>query len=138
MSAKVDTRLRQRRIIDGFIKRLEGEELTLSQMERLTEKLVRLGPQVGPALIKKIARCRDEAAISRYLFALEYLDDDSLINPLLEILMKGEGDPAIKARILSTLRYFEVPIGGPIIYRLFPEALRQAASYPSWRITSYC
>lgn len=124
---KVDYTLKERRLIDDSLQQLEDEEMTLPQLERLGQRLLKMGNQVGPVLLKRISACQDEALLSRYLFVLESLEDERLVLPLIDILFNQQGDERLKARILSTLRYFDVPVNGPVIGRLFPDALRPAS-----------
>lgn len=124
---KIDYTLKERRLIEDSLRQLVDEDMTLPQLERLGERLSKMGDQVGPILLERISACQDEALMSRYMFILESLDDERLVAPLIDILFTKGGDARLKARILSTLRYFDVPINGPVIGRLFPDALRPSS-----------
>ena len=124
---KVDYRLRERRVIIDCLTQIEKDGISVRRLERLAETLDKYGAQVGPLMLERINRCRDATLISRYMFLLECLDDERLVTPLIDLLFSSSHDIQFKARILSTLRYFDVPVNGPIMGQLFPEAFRPSS-----------
>ena len=124
---KVDYRLRERRVIIDCLTQIERDGISVRRLERLAENLDKYGAQVGPLMLERINRCRDATLISRYMFLLECLDDERLVTPLIDLLFSRGHDIQFKARILSTLRYFDVPVNGPIMAQLFPEAFRPSS-----------
>lgn len=124
---KVDYRLKERRAIIDCLAQLEKDEISVHRLESLAENLDKYRGQAGPLMLERIKGCRDATLISRYMFLLEYLDDERLVTPLIDLLFSSRYDIQFKARVLSTLRYFDVPINGPIMGQLFPEAFHPSS-----------
>jgi len=108
-TSKVDYRLLDKKRIGDFLESLRGKNLTVKQIENTMEKLFKMGDQVIPTCISKL-KDGDEELTPLLCYALQYADDFSIIDPLINILLtKGIPDET-KTRILGVLADYGVDI----------------------------
>ncbi len=108
--SKVDYRLLYKKQILDFLGSLKNKEHTVGQMEESMKKLFRLGKQVVPICLAGL-RQNDEELAPILCYALEFADDYSVVEPLLDILLRSNVSDRIKARILAVLAHYGIDAG---------------------------
>lgn len=103
------TLLYKKQIID-YLESLKNKEQTILQMDESMNKLFLMGKQVIPVCLSKLKE-NDEAMASVACYALEYANDYSVVDPLLNILIMPSVSDKIKARILAVLSHYGVDAG---------------------------
>ncbi len=114
---RVDTTLRKRRLISNFLRKLEEKDITLVKMERIADRLLEMGKEVIPVLLKHLENVEDEELISRYALIIEYLNYEDFINPLINIMLKKKNYNNV-ASLLTTLRNLNAELISPFFYKL--------------------
>jgi len=96
------TFLERKRIMD-FLKEIRAAgDITIGEMDEKIEELFQMGDQIVDVLLNTIRSCDDEMlAIIGY--ALEYMDDPELVDPLIEILLDSSVREEVKLRVISIL-----------------------------------
>lgn len=105
---KVDYRLLYKKRILDYLKSLKDKDLTLWEMDEAMGKLFNLGDEtVIPICLAKL-RENDEEMAPIVCYALEYANNISVLEPLLEILIMTDVSDRIKARIIGVLGRYGV------------------------------
>lgn len=99
---KVDYRLLYKKQILDYLESLKDKEQTIWQMDESMKRLFRIGEQVVPVCLSKL-RQNDEELAPILCYALEFANDYSVVEPLMDILIMPNVSDRIKARILAYL-----------------------------------
>lgn len=105
--SKVDYRLLYKRRIVDFLETIKDSKQTISQMNKSMEKLFSMGDYVLPVCISKLKE-NDATLAPVICYALEFADDYTVIEPLLDILKMYNISDQIKARILTVLSHYGI------------------------------
>jgi hypothetical protein len=108
--SKVDYRLLHKRKITDYLDSLKDKKHTVGQMDEFMKKLFRMGDQVVPICLSKLKQ-NDEKLAPVICYALEFADDSSLVEPLLNILLMPDVSDKVKARILTVLYHYGIDAG---------------------------
>ncbi|MGI5860141.1 MAG: HEAT repeat domain-containing protein, partial [Tepidanaerobacteraceae bacterium] len=107
---KVDYRLLYKKQILDYLESLKNKEQTIWQMDESMKRLFRIGEQVVPVCLSKL-RENDEELAPIVCYALEFANDYSVVDPLMDILIKPNVSDRIKARILAVLTHYGIDAG---------------------------
>ncbi|MGB9812030.1 MAG: HEAT repeat domain-containing protein [Thermovenabulum sp.] len=107
ISPKVDYSLLIKKQILEFLEGLKGKDYTIKELNRSMKKLFKWGKMVVPVCLSKLKESDEELA-PIVCYALEYANDYSLINPLMDILIMPNVSDRVKTRILSVLAHYGV------------------------------
>lgn len=105
--SKVDYRLLYKKEITDYLESLNKKEHTVWQMDESMKKLFSIGEQVVPVCLAKL-RENDEELAPVICYALEFANDFSIVEPLMDILIMPTVSDKIKARILAVLSHYGV------------------------------
>lgn len=106
-ASKVDYRLLYRKRIIDFLETIKDSKRTISQMNMSMEKLFSMGDYVLDVCISKLKE-NDETLAPVICYALEFADDYSVVEPLLDILKMSNVSDQVKTRILTVLSYYGI------------------------------
>ena len=104
---KVDYRLLYKKQILDYLESLKDTEQTIWQMDESMKRLFRIGEQVIPVCLAKL-RENDEEIAPIVCYALEFANDYSVVEPLMDILIMPNVSDRIKARILAVLTHYGI------------------------------
>ncbi len=107
---KVDYRLLYKKQILDYLESLKDKEQTIWQMDESMKRLFRIGEQVVPVCLSKL-RQNDEELAPILCYALEFANDYSVVEPLMDILIMPNVSDRIKARILAVLTHYGIDAG---------------------------
>lgn len=85
--ARIDTSLPQRSSLVRLLQRLEREDLSFQEMEKIADAVEEAGPRAIPPLMRRLRKVTSAAVIARYLYLLEYFDETCWFDELLRITM---------------------------------------------------
>ncbi|RKY05517.1 hypothetical protein DRP77_00780, partial [Candidatus Poribacteria bacterium] len=98
--------LLKRRVMD-FLEELKSrQEITLHQLEEELDELLGMDERVPAVLINLLPRTRDPVILDLIAYALEFAGDESIVGPLIELLVSRETSPEAKLRIISVLNAY--------------------------------
>jgi hypothetical protein len=117
-ASKVDYRLLYKKQILDLLESIKNINTSVWQLNKNMEKLFEFGDYVVPVCLSKL-REGDEELAAVICYALEYVNDFSLVEPLMEMLILPNISDKIKARIISVLIHYgidasELPISAII------------------------
>lgn len=107
---KVDYRLLYKKQIVDYLESLKDKEQTICQMDESMKRLFHIGEQVVPVCISKL-RENDEELAPVVCYALEFANDYSVVDPLMDILIMPSVCDKVKARILAVLSHYGIDAG---------------------------
>jgi hypothetical protein len=85
---KIDTSLRERRSIIRLLDYLKRDDLTTDQMERIGKRLQKSGRRALRPLVRKLWQEKNGTAIYRYTCMLDFFENSSWIEQLIQITLK--------------------------------------------------
>jgi len=109
-AAKVDYRLLYKKQIIDYLESLKNKEQSVWQMEEAMRRLFRISDQVIPVCLSKLKE-NDEQLAPVICYALEFANDFSVVEPLMDILIMPNISDRIKARILTVLNHYGIDAG---------------------------
>jgi hypothetical protein len=108
--SKVDYRLLHKRKIMEYLDSLKDKDHTVGQMDESMKKLFNMGDQVVSICLSKLKES-DERLAPVVCYALEFANDYSLVEPLMDILIMPNVSDKVKARILAVLYHYGIDAG---------------------------
>jgi len=109
-AAKVDYRLLHKKQILDYLESMKNKDHSIGQMDEAMKRLFRISDQVVPICLSKLKE-NDEELAPVICYALEFADDYSVVEPLLDILIMPTVSDRIKARILAVLNHYGIDAG---------------------------
>jgi len=106
-AAKVDYRLLHKKQILDYLESMKNKDHSIGQMDEAMKRLFRISDQVVPICLSKLKE-NDEELAPVICYALEFADDYSVVEPLLDILIMPTVSDRIKARILAVLNHYGI------------------------------
>lgn len=85
---KIDKTLRERRRIIRLLDFLKRDDLTTEQMERIGKRLQKSGRRALRPLVRKLWQEKNGTAIYRYTCMLDFFDDTTWLDQLVQITLK--------------------------------------------------
>lgn len=86
--ARIDTSLPQRSSLVRLLQRLEREDLSFYEMEKIADAVEEAGQRAIPPLMRRLHKVTNAAVIARYLYLLEYFDETCWFDELLRITLQ--------------------------------------------------
>ncbi len=122
-TSKIDyTLMRRRQVIDFLEAIKQMPDLTPFEADEKMEELIQMGPHVPSVLLDLLHRCDDDETIEIITYALEYLGDEEIVEPLIDIFVDAETSEKVKLRLLSTLASYGIDTRDPEFAEIFEEA----------------
>lgn len=107
---KIDYRLLYKKQILDYLESLKNKEQSIWQMDEAMKRLFRISEQVVPICLSKLKE-NDEELAPIICYALEFANDASVVEPLMDILIMPDVSDRIKARILTVLTHYGIDAG---------------------------
>jgi len=116
---KIDKSLTERHTIVNLLESLKKENITLEEMERIGAKLQKAGKRALSPLIRRLWREQNGDHISRYVYLLDFFDDEVWIDQIARIALKRNdlGEDG-KAALLSVLEDYGIDVNVPPFSKL--------------------
>jgi hypothetical protein len=86
--ARIDTSLPQRSDLLRLFQTLERENLSPEEMERIADAVEKAGNSALPPLLRRLRKATSSSVIARYLYLLDFFEDDSWLDELVRITLK--------------------------------------------------
>jgi len=119
----IDRTLPERHRILRLLERLTREGITINEMDEIGTKLCASGRRALSPLVRKLWRERSGDLISRYTYLLDFFEDESWLDQLVQIaLRRRDLEEGGKAAILAALDGYGVDVRMPPFSRLLAEA----------------
>ncbi len=121
-TSKIDYTLLERRRARDFLEEINSAgDITIEEMEHKMEELMEMGEQVPDVLLNTIRNCDDDMS-SVVAYALEYMDDPALIDPLMDIFIDPSVREDIKLRMLSIFEHYGIDTNTPEFSEIIVDA----------------
>jgi hypothetical protein len=121
--AKIDTTHKERRDIVLLLQRVEAEGVTGDEMEEIGYALRASGLRALPPLLRRLWREKRGNVISRYAFLLDFFEDESWLDELVEMAVRRRDlGPEAQAAFLAALEGCGVDVDSPAFASLRGEA----------------
>jgi HEAT repeats len=111
---KIDNSLTERRGILDLLESLKKEDISFAEMEDIGIKLQKSGKRAVSPLVRRLWREKSGDLISRYAYLLDYFDDETWIDQLIQITIKRQDlEDEGKEALLGILEDCGVDVSGP-------------------------
>jgi hypothetical protein len=119
---KIDKSLTERHNIINLLESLKREDITLEEMERIGVKLQKAGKRALSPLIRRLWREENSDHISRYVFLLDFFEDDVWIDHIIRIALKrSDLEEDGRAALLAVLEDYGIDLSAPPFARVLAE-----------------
>jgi hypothetical protein len=119
---KIDKSLTERHNIINLLESLKREDITLEEMERIGVKLQKAGKRALSPLIRRLWREENSDHISRYVFLLDFFEDDVWIDHIIRIALKrSDLEEDGRAALLAVLEDYGIDLSAPPFSRVLAE-----------------
>ena len=111
---KIDKSLRERRRIIRLLDFLKRDDLTNDQMERIGKRLQKSGRRALQPLVRKLWQEKNGTAIYRYTCMLDFFDDSSWLDQLVQItLQRKDLEEDGRLALLDALQDYGIDVTSP-------------------------
>ncbi|MGA7826710.1 MAG: HEAT repeat domain-containing protein [Geobacteraceae bacterium] len=86
--ARIDTSLPQRSDLLRLFQTLEREDLSPEEMEKIVGAVEKAGSSALPPLLRRLRKATSSSVIARYLYLLDFFEDDAWLDELVRITLK--------------------------------------------------
>lgn len=118
----VDTSLKERHDIVYLLESLKKEDITMEEMERIGTQLQKAGRRALSPLMRKLWREENGDLINRYVYLLDFFEDDIWLDQLIRIAIKRTDlEEEGKAALLAILEDYGIDISSPPFARVLEE-----------------
>ncbi len=119
---KIDKSLTERYTIVGLLESLKKEDITMEEMERIGVKLQKAGRRALSPLIRRLWREENGDHISRYVYLLDFFEDEVWIDQIIRIALKrNDLEEDAKAALLAVLEDYGIDISAPPFSKVLEE-----------------
>jgi hypothetical protein len=119
---KIDKSLTERHNIINLLESLKRDDITLEEMERIGVKLQKAGKRALSPLIRRLWREENSDHISRYVFLLDFFEDDVWIDHIVRIALKrSDLEEDGRAALLAVLEDYGIDLSAPPFSRVLAE-----------------
>ena len=126
-TSKVDYRLLYKKQISDYLESIDVDNLTVKEANTIMDNLFKMGDQVIPVCIEKLKDDNEELA-PVLCYVLQYAEDPSVVEPLIDILLSKGMSDEIKARILGVIAEYGVDINQLPLNSILTDLDRMAAN----------
>ena len=88
---KIDNSLTERHTIVNLLESLKKDDITMEEMEKIGARLQKAGRRALSPLIRRLWREENGDHISRYVFLLDFFEDEIWIDQMLRVCPTPEG-----------------------------------------------
>lgn len=85
--ARIDTSLPQRSSLLRLFKKLEREDLSLDDMEKIARQVQQVGRHAIPPLMRRVRKVTTGTVLARYMYLLDLFDEESWLDDLVRITL---------------------------------------------------
>ncbi len=119
---KIDKSLTERHTIVNLLESLKKEDITMEEMEKIGVRLQKAGRRALSPLIRRLWREENGDHISRYVYLLDFFENDTWIDQIIRIALKRDDlEEDGKAALLAVLEDYGIDISSPPFSRLLEE-----------------
>jgi hypothetical protein len=119
---KIDKSLTERHTIVNLLESLKKEDITMEEMEKIGAMLQKAGRRALSPLIRRLWREENGDHISRYVYLLDFFENDTWIDQIIRIALKrNDLEDDGKVALLAVLEDYGIDIGSPPFSRLLEE-----------------
>ncbi len=119
---KIDKSLTERHTIVNLLESLKKEDITMEEMEKIGARLQKAGKRALCPLIRRLWREENGDHISRYVFLLDFFDDEVWIDQIVRIALKrNDLEEDGRAALLSVLEDYGIDISAPPFSKVLAE-----------------
>ncbi|HEX8960120.1 MAG TPA: HEAT repeat domain-containing protein, partial [Geobacteraceae bacterium] len=119
---KIDKSLTERHTIVNLLESLKKEDITMEEMEKIGARLQKAGKRALYPLIRRLWREENGDHISRYVFLLDFFDDEVWIDQIVRIALKrNDLEEDGRAALLSVLEDYGIDISAPPFSKVLAE-----------------
>ncbi len=119
---KIDKSLTERHTIVNLLESLKREDITMEEMEKIGARLQKAGQRALSPLIRRLWREENGYHISRYVFLLDFFEDEVWIDQIIRIALKrNDLEEDGKAALLSVLDDYGIDISAPPFSKVLAE-----------------
>jgi len=119
---KIDKSLTERHTIVNLLESLKRDDITMEEMEKIGARLQKAGKRALSPLIRRLWREENGDHISRYVFLLDFFEDEVWIDQIIRITLKrSDLEEDGKAALLSVLEDYGIDISVPPFSKLLAE-----------------
>lgn len=119
---KIDRTLEERHSLLNLLEKLNGEAITVGEMDDIGMKLQKAGKQALPPLVRKLWREKSGDIISRYAYLLDFFDDEAWLDQLIRItLTRNDLEIDAKSALLAALESYGIDVTAPPFSRILGE-----------------
>jgi hypothetical protein len=113
---KIDKSLRERRRIIRLLDFLKRDDLTGEQMERIGRRLQKSGKRALSPLVRKLWQEKNGTAIYRYTCMLDFFDDSSWLDQLVQITLRRKDlEDDGRLALLDALQDYGIDVTAPLL-----------------------
>lgn len=119
---KIDNSLTERHTIVNLLESLKKEDITMEEMEKIGARLQKAGRRALSPLIRRLWREENGDHISRYVFLLDFFEDEIWIDQIVRIALKrDELEEDGRAALLSVLENYGIDTSAPPFSKILAE-----------------
>ncbi len=119
---KIDKSLTERHTIVNLLESLKREDITMEEMEKIGARLQKAGKRALSPLIRRLWREENADYFSRYVYLLDFFEDEVWIDQIIRIALKrNDLEEDGKAALLSVLEDYGVDISAPPFSKVLAE-----------------
>jgi hypothetical protein len=119
---KIDKSLTERHTIVNLLESLKREDITMEEMEKIGARLQKAGKRALFPLIRRLWREENGDHISRYVYLLDFFEDEVWIDQIIRIALKrNDLEEDGKAALLSVLEDYGIDISAPPFSKVLAE-----------------
>lgn len=119
---KIDESLKERHGILTLLKRVEGEDVTFDEMDRIGRELQLGGKRALTPLVRLLWRETDSELLAKYAYLLDFFEKDPWLDQLVQVVLRRTDlDKQAKSALLGALEEYGVDITVPPFVRLMDE-----------------
>lgn len=119
---KIDESLKERHSILNLLKRVESEEVTFDEMDRIGHELQLGGKRALTPLVRLLWRETDSELLAKYAYLLDFFEKEPWLDQLMQVVLRRTDlDKEAKSALLGALEEYGVDITSPPFVRLMDE-----------------
>jgi hypothetical protein len=118
----IDNSLKERHNIVYLLESLKKEDITMEEIEKIGAQLQKAGRRALSPLMRKLWREENGDLINRYVYLLDFFEDEVWLDQLIRIALKRTDlDDEGKAALLAILEDYGIDISSPPFARVLAE-----------------
>ena len=126
---EIDYTLFHRRQVLSLINRILADpEIKNWEVDQILEEMMRLDCDISPILVDRLVKTTSDREIQLIAYALSFLQDDSILLYLVNILTDPQVQPAVKYALIPTFVSYDIQPNDPDFAHIFESAFGDIAN----------